>query len=65
MLARYLGGLLLIGTAFAAGLSQEGSRPLHLLTSRVANESPPVVDLGYARYQGAYNLTFGTNVYRG
>jgi len=29
------------------------------------DSSGPVVDLGYAKYQGYYNSTFNTTIYRG
>lgn len=51
---------------FAAGISlllALATAPASLAT-RVHTASP-VVDLGYARYQGLYNSTYDINVFKG
>ncbi len=51
----------------AASASAAATRPGSAQQGYAAGEgqAAPVVDLGYAKYQGTYNSTFNTNVYRG
>lgn len=51
---------------FAAGiclLLALATAPATLATP--AHTASPVVDLGYAKYQGLYNSTYGINVFKG
>lgn len=61
-LMRYLTILLSIGSVAASGFTQQSVSTLQHATS---DAEAPIVDLGYARYQGYYNSTFDLNVYRG
>jgi len=60
--------LVLCQNLLVNGLGHSKPHPGGSLLPRVANgtnETVPIVDLGYATYQGYYDAKFNTNVYKG